>query len=97
MGKERSELVHISFGLELSRHIHSSAPDASGRGLWDLQLVPQRHSGTSSVMIRANAALASDAGVMSSRAAVLVRVSEQPAGLRCKCLCRAVAETSLSF
>lgn len=51
MGKKRSELVHISFVLELSRHIQSLVPDVSGRGLWDLRLVPQCHSGTNSVII----------------------------------------------
>lgn len=51
MRKKRSEIVLISLVLELSRHIHSPVSDTPGRGLWDLRLVPQCHSGTDSVII----------------------------------------------
>lgn len=49
--EKRSEIVHISFVLELSRHIHYPLPEASGQGLWDLWLVPHCHWGTNWVII----------------------------------------------
>lgn len=95
-GEKRSEIIHISFVLELSRHIHCRLPEASGHGLWDLWLVPHCHWGTNWGIIWA---LQPHQVKQSCRAALpaLILVSEQPAAVSCKSLGQVAAKTSLSF